>query len=150
MKRRLVFPVALVLLATFPVLGQRGQEHGQERGQDRPRANQGRVPPPPERRDNPHAKPEPERHVTGHVNTTPHVNKDHWYGHDRPDDKRYHVDHPFEHGRFEHFGPSYRYRIERFDPDIIAFGCRAVSTLKLHLGTGRFVPIGAGTVAMTS
>jgi len=51
------------------------------------------------------------------INSTPHVNKDHWYGHDRPDDKRYHIDHPFEHGRFEHFGPSYRYRIERFDRD---------------------------------
>src|SRR5437899_6755561 len=117
MKRRLGLPVALVLVATLPVLAQRGQEHGQERGQDRPRANQGHVPQPPERRDNPHARPEPERHVTGHVNTTPHVNKDHWYGHDRPDDKRYHVEHAFEHGRFEHFGPSYRYRVERFAPD---------------------------------
>ena len=51
------------------------------------------------------------------MNSTPHVNKDHWFGHDRPDDKRYHFDRPFEHGRFEHFGPSYRYRIERFDRD---------------------------------
>jgi len=42
---------------------------------------------------------------------------DRWFGHDRPDDKRYHFDRPFEHGRFEHFGPSYRYRIERFDRD---------------------------------
>jgi hypothetical protein len=32
-------------------------------------------------------------------------------------DKRYHVDHPFEHGKFEHFGASYRYHIERFDRD---------------------------------
>src|SRR5882757_10238606 len=69
MKRRLIFRLALVLVATLPVLAQRGPEHGQERGQDRPRANQGHVPPPPERRDNPQAKPEPERHVTGHVNT---------------------------------------------------------------------------------
>jgi hypothetical protein len=47
----------------------------------------------------------------------PHVTNDHWYGHDRPDDKRYRVDHAFDRGRFEHFGPSYRYRIERFDRD---------------------------------
>jgi len=40
MKRRLIFRLALVLVATLPVLAQRGQEHGQERGQDRPRANQ--------------------------------------------------------------------------------------------------------------
>jgi hypothetical protein len=117
MKRRFVFSVALALIATLPVLAQRGQEHGQERGANTPRANQGHVPPPPPRRDNPRARPEPERHGTGHINTTPHVNNDHWYGHDRPDDKRYHFDHPYEHGRFEHFGPSYRYRIERFDPD---------------------------------
>ncbi|HYX67717.1 MAG TPA: hypothetical protein VE825_01180, partial [Terriglobales bacterium] len=45
----------------------------------------------------------------------------HWYGHDKPNDKRYHVDHPFEHGRFEHFGPSYRYTIERVDLDAHRF-----------------------------
>jgi hypothetical protein len=117
MRRQFIFTGALAILVALPVLGQRGQEHGQDRGQNPPRANQGHVPPPPPRRDNPHTKPEPERHETGHMNTTPHVNKDHWYGHDSPDDKRYHFDHPFEHGRFEHFGPSYRYRIERFDPD---------------------------------
>ena len=121
MKRRLTFPVVLALIATLPVLAQRGQEQGQQRGRERgenpPRANQGHIPPPPQKRDNPRAKPEPEHHPTGHVNTTPHVNNDHWYGHDRPDDKRYHFDHPYEHGRFEHFGASFRYRIERFDPD---------------------------------
>jgi hypothetical protein len=118
MNRRLLFSVALAVLVVLPAVGQRGEgQRGQERGQNSPRANQGRVPPPPPKRDNPHARPEPERHVTGHVNTTPHVNNDHWYGHDRPSDKRYRVDHPFEHGRFEHFGPSYRYRIERFDRD---------------------------------
>src|ERR1700730_42449 len=45
------------------------------------------------------------RNVGRRMNSTPHV-KDHWYGHYRPDDKRYHIEHPFEHGRFEHFGPS--------------------------------------------
>src|SRR5713226_6409597 len=103
MKRRLIFPMVLALLVAFPVLAQRGAEHGGERGPNPPRANQGRVPPPPPRRDDPRARPEPEHHVTGHVNTLPHVNNDHWYGHDRPDDKRFHIDHPFEHGRFDDF-----------------------------------------------
>src|SRR5260370_21164406 len=79
MKRRLVFPVALALLVALPVLAQRGGE----RGSNPPRANQGRVPPPPPRSDNPRSEPEPERHDAGHVNSMPHVNKDHWYGHDR-------------------------------------------------------------------
>ena len=117
MRRQFIFPLALALAAALPVLAQRGQERGQERGQNPPRANQGHIPPPPAKRENPRAKPEPERHVTGHVNSLPHVSNDHWYGHDRPDDKRYQFDHPYERGRFEHFGPSYRYRIERFDPD---------------------------------
>jgi hypothetical protein len=113
MKSLLVFPVALLLFAASPATSQ----HREEGGQERPRANQGRIPEPPPRREEPHARPEQERRPTGHINTTPHVNNDHWYGHDRPDDRRYHVDHPFEHGRFEHFGASYRYRVERFDRD---------------------------------
>ena len=32
-------------------------------------------------------------------------------------DKRFHLDHPFEHGHFEHFGPSYRYTVVRIDRD---------------------------------
>ncbi|HUL34255.1 MAG TPA: hypothetical protein VL128_10260 [Candidatus Eisenbacteria bacterium] len=82
-----------------------------------PRANQGHIPPPPVKRPSPSAPPETERHVNGKVNGTQHVSNNQWYGHDRPDDKRYHLDHPFEHGHFEHFGASYRYRIERIDRD---------------------------------
>jgi len=37
----------------FPVLAQRGEE----RGENPPRTNQGRVPPPPPRRDNPRSQP---------------------------------------------------------------------------------------------
>jgi hypothetical protein len=113
MKLRLVFPFALALCLALPVFSQRPDE----REKNPPRANQGRVPPAPPPHREPHAKPEPERHPTGHVNTTPHVNNDHWYGHDSPNDKRFHIDRPFEHGRFEHFGPTFRYRIERFDRD---------------------------------
>src|SRR5690242_11795863 len=51
----------------------------------------------------------------GRVNSVPHVHDNRWYGHDRPNDQRYAIAHPYPHGRFEHFGPSYRYRVERFD-----------------------------------
>jgi len=125
MKTRFAFALALAALVALPLLSQRRdepqrreepQERHEGRAPNHPRANQGHIPDPPPKRD-PHAKPEPERHDHDRVNSAPHVNKDHWYGHDRPDDKRYHLDRPFEHGRFEHFGPSYRYGIERFDRD---------------------------------
>jgi hypothetical protein len=58
-----------------------------------------------------------QRHENGKVNSSQHVNNDHWYGHDAPGDKRFHVDHPFEHGRFEHFGPNFRYNVLRIDRD---------------------------------
>ncbi len=126
MNRRLAFPLVLAVLVALPAIAQRDEGKGQnatheERGQNPPRANQGRVPPPPPKRDNPHAKPEPERLEGNRVNSTPHVSNDHWYGHDSPNDKRFHIDHPFEHGRFDRFGPSYRYRIERFDPALHRF-----------------------------
>jgi hypothetical protein len=96
---------------------QRPQENrGGERGNNYPRGNQGRIPDPPQRREQ-NARPEPQRHDGGRINSVPHVANDHWYGHDAPNDRRYHLDHPFEHGHFEHFGPQYRYRIERFDRD---------------------------------
>jgi hypothetical protein len=42
------------------------------------------------------------------MNSMPHSNKDHWFGHDLQNDKRSCLDHPSEHGRFGRFGPSYR------------------------------------------
>ena len=131
MKTRFAFPLGLALFVAIPSFAQERreeqqrreepqrheeQQHPQERGANPPRANHGHIPDPPPKRD-PHAKPEPERHDHDRQNSTPHVNNDHWYGHDRPDDKRYHIDRPFEHGRFERFGPNYRWRIERFDRD---------------------------------
>ena len=125
MKTRFAFPLAVAFFVTLPLFSQRREEPQRkeepqqrpaERPPNHPRANQGHIPDPPPKREQ-HAKPEPERHDRDRVNSAPHVNNDHWYGHDRPDDKRYHIDRPFEHGRFEHFGPSYRYRIERFDRD---------------------------------
>jgi len=125
MKTRLAFAMALALVLALPALSQRAGEAQRpsepraaepQRPAEPPRANQGHVPAPPAQRA-PGAKPEPERRDGGRVNNTPHVSNDHWYGHDKPNDKRFHLDHPFEHGRFEHFGPSYRYRIDRIDRD---------------------------------
>jgi hypothetical protein len=81
-----------------------------------PRANEGRLPPPPAAR-NSGAKVEEEHRPNGKVNSTQHVNNNHWYGHDAPDDKRYHLAHPFEHGHFERFGANYRYNVLRIDRD---------------------------------
>jgi hypothetical protein len=63
----------------------------------------------------PHA-PEEHRNFSdkeGHPNA-PHVDKgNRWVGHDTGrDDPHYHMDHPFEHGRFNGgFGPSHRWRL---------------------------------------
>jgi hypothetical protein len=43
----------------------------------------------------------------------PHVDGDQWVGHDTgPGDQHYHLDHPWEHGRFSGgFGPSHRWHL---------------------------------------
>lgn len=123
MKIRFVFPIALasltlVLCMAFAATAQRGgQEHGGGQAHGGIHANQGHIPEagPPHRDGG--ARPEVERRDGGRINSMPHVNHDHWYGHDRPNDRRFALAHPFEHGRFEHFGPSYRYHVERFDRD---------------------------------
>ena len=121
MKIRIALAVVLTLALALPVLAQHpegerreGERRAAEPGPNRPRANQGRIPDPPPRRER-NVKPEPERIPGGRVNSVPHVANDHWYGHDKVNDRRFHLDHPFEHGRFERFGPSYRYSVERFD-----------------------------------
>lgn len=98
------------------------QEHPQEHPehsshQNAPRANQGRIPPAPPRAQGQQYKREEEHPINGSVDHTPHVNNDHWYGHDDPGDKRYHADRPFEHGHFVRLGPTYRYSILRIDRD---------------------------------
>ncbi len=115
--------IGLTFLAAPALHAQRPSEppqHPQEsQGQphSQPRANQGRIPPPPQARHEQSVRPEGEPREQGRVDTTPHVSNDHWYGHDRPDDQRYHVDHAFPHGRFERFGAGYRYNIVRVDRD---------------------------------
>jgi len=111
MKIRLAVPLTLALFMTIPTFAQGAQEH-----HEGVHGNQGHIPQAPPKRDT-HARPEIDRREGGRVNSVPHVANDHWYGHDRPNDRRYVVAHPFEHGHFEHFGPSYRYHVERFDRD---------------------------------
>ncbi len=113
MKARLV----LMLFSAFVIALTVSAQHPAAPHSSAPRANQGHIPPPPPARSSPRARPEVERDGTGHVNSAPHVNNDHWYGHDRPNDPRYRLARPFEHGRFEKFGPSYRYEITRIDRD---------------------------------
>jgi hypothetical protein len=133
LRATLIFALAVALLPAASAWAQHGEDRGQQEHPSQtqhggpqprevqrppvnaPRANQGRIPTPPPQR-TPSAKPEPER-IGGHVSSMPHVNNDRWYGHDKPNDKHYHLDRPYEHGRFDRFGPSYRYNIVRVDPD---------------------------------
>jgi hypothetical protein len=106
--------LALVLLLTTataaPAIAQRGAPVA-----NRPRANAGRLPQAPTRRP-PNARPEPEHITGGYVNSVPHVSNNHWYGHDRPADPRYHLRRPFPAGSFAHVGSAYRYSVVRIDP----------------------------------
>ncbi len=83
---------------------------------ERPRANQGQIPPAPMKRAL-GTEPEAERGPGSRIDNTPHVNQNHWYGHDRPDDPRYALVTPFLYGHFAHSGPGYRYGIAKVDID---------------------------------
>ena len=116
--------IVLLFFASTAAMAQRPpqqQEHPQQATHPNPpRANQGRIPPPPPKTHVPHGykyRPEEEHRQDGAMDRTPHVNNDHWYGHDHPSDKRYHFDRPFEHGHLEHFGPTFRYNVVRIDRD---------------------------------
>jgi len=122
MLRASILVLLLALVMAVPALGQEHEKHEGKQQEEQhekhggpPHANEGRIPPPPEARRDSHGEREGERFEGGRVNNRPHVNNDHWYGHDRADDPRYRVTHPFEHGRFEHFGPSFRYVVIRVD-----------------------------------
>ncbi|MGA9144587.1 MAG: hypothetical protein WA664_07530 [Candidatus Acidiferrales bacterium] len=113
MKKLLALPFAAALFFALPLFA---QEHGRAPAPHaEPHANGGRIPPPPAARHAEKAEREAEPVKGGRPDDRPHVNNDHWYGHDKPNDPRFHLAHPFEHGHFEHFGPSFRYRVARVD-----------------------------------
>ena len=107
--------VALGLAFVVPAVAQRGHPANY------PRANQGRIPPAPSVRSNHAEVRQPEHLPTGHTNETPHVNHDQWYGHEAPNDARFHLDKPFAHGHFAKVGPSYRYAVDRVDLNLHRF-----------------------------
>jgi len=122
MRNSLGLALAIALFAAVPAFAQRSEPqraaepHAATPHVDKnpPRANGGHIPPAPERRE-PSAVKETHKFEDGRASDRPHVSNNHWYGHEAPNDARFHVDHPFEHGRFAHFGPSYRYRVLRVD-----------------------------------
>jgi hypothetical protein len=106
---------AILLNVAIPIFPQPPSVHGQTT----PRANEGHIPPPPGRSGSSYGSiGSMVQHLgDGRLSNTQHVDHDQWYGHDRPDDRRFDLDHPFEHGHLEHIGPSYRYSILRIDRD---------------------------------
>ena len=127
MRTQLGFLLASALILSTPAFAgpqERHEEarHEEAKHQDRnpPRANGGHIPPAPEKRD-PNAGREAHKFEDGRSSDRPHVANDHWYGHEAPNDARFHIDHPWEHGHFARFGPSYRYRVVRFDRDAHRF-----------------------------
>jgi hypothetical protein len=142
MKKRLPFVLALVLCGACPLLAQE-EKHPPQQAEPphnatpkAPRANGGRVPPPPTKRENRPAN-TPEHGAQGQQenrpenkkearqdnrpearqqNIRPHVEDNQWFGHDT-NDERYRHGHPFQHGHFERFGQQYRYSVQRIDRD---------------------------------
>ena len=103
MTTHLVLAFLAIFLALPPGFAQRPGAQPSHPPAQRP------APPPPAPRRVPNAAPQFERHPDGSIDRTPHSKDGHWYGHDQPNDPRYRLQRPFEHGRFDHFGPTWRY-----------------------------------------
>jgi len=129
MRHQLSIVLGLALLASAPAFARTQQEPRHEESKQKqskqappkhvdknpPRANGGHIPPPPPKREDVKAPREAEHYADGRSSDRPHVSNNHWYGREPVNDARFRLDHPFEHGHFAHFGPSYRYRILRVD-----------------------------------
>lgn len=143
MKKGIGLALAFLLAAALPVLAQRGQ-HGQQsnqavrhgqgqnqnknqnlgRGSDQgqghsrkirpPKANQGRLPPAP-MMEKARVQVGVERRGSGNGKVALYVDRDRWYGNDPPGSPRFRVARAYEHGRFGHAGPKYRYTVVRVD-----------------------------------
>ena len=117
-----VFVTVASLLVVLPASAQRGSHHDAHPARaNPPRANQGVVPPAPQPRGDPDGPRQAEHLPTGHVNDTPHVNHNQWFGHEGRGDARFHIDRPFAHGNFAPLGPGYRHSVLRVDAHLHRF-----------------------------
>jgi hypothetical protein len=119
--KRLVIVSAILLSFAIIIPAQEHREGGRPEG-GRPEVGGGHVPAHgPERAGPPERAPAPPagrveqnfRDQPGHPNA-PHVDarNDRWVGHAAPDDRRFHLDHPYEHGRFTGgFGPGHEWHL---------------------------------------
>lgn len=102
MKRGLAIAVAAAAIVAGPLSAQHEAPH------QAPRRSAGReIPAGPSRRERPDAPPE--------LDQAPHQYHGRWFGHASPNDQRYHLDRPFEHGTFRAAGPTHHFTIARID-----------------------------------
>jgi hypothetical protein len=109
MKKALSLMTALMFVAAISLFAQ--HHHA---------GNGGHPPPPPDRREAA-APAEGEHMADGHVDNSQHVSNDHWYGHPSGNDARFHLDHPYAHGRFADVGPEHSFGILRVDVGLHRF-----------------------------
>ncbi|HLW97239.1 MAG TPA: hypothetical protein VKR82_01225 [Candidatus Acidoferrales bacterium] len=112
-----IVSVALGMLLAVSLGPAFAQGGGQQEQHQQHRGNGGRIPPPPSARPAGYSEREGEKIEGGKIDNRQHVNNDHWYGHDSPDDKRFLQVRQSQYGRFEHVGRSFLFRIGGFDRD---------------------------------